>query len=132
MLLPHLPVKGPLHFICFGAQPALKLLFLWFLDPLWIVWTGDKMALQASLVGEGFLAGNTMESLPLVRWLMGSQLRLFQELPATHIAIIILEGADVFLCLGIVSPDAPSGQSCLHNSSGRWHICMEFSSGAWS
>ena len=60
------------------------------------------MALQAPLVSEGFLVGNTVEGLPLVRGLMGSQLRFFQELPATHIVFFILEGADVFLCLRIV------------------------------
>ena len=102
MFFPHVPVKGSLHFICFRAHPTLKLLFFWFLDPLWIMWTGHKMALQAPLVSEGFLAGSTVEGFPLVRRLMGSQLGFFQELPSTHIVLFILEGADVFLCLRIM------------------------------
>ena len=102
MFFPHVPVKRSLHFICFGAQPAFELLFLWFLDPLWIMWTGHQMALQAPLVGEGFLARNTVEGLPFVGRLMGSQLGFLQELPATHIVLFIFEGADILLCLRIM------------------------------
>ena len=60
------------------------------------------MALQASLVGEGFVTGNTVEGLALMRWLMGSQFGLLQELPASHLAFLILEGTNVFLCFRIM------------------------------
>ena len=87
MLLPHVPVQGPLHLIAPATQPALELLVLWF--PVRILGTGWSVGLQTFQVEVGLLlAVRAYEGFALVDRLVLIQLRLLQELPWTVRALV--------------------------------------------
>ena len=103
MLLPHVPVKRPLHLISFLTKPAFEFLFFGLLFPVRILRTLHEVSLQPSLVDIREVSTVlTSESLPLMAWLMCSELGLLQEHSATFGTILSNKGTHVLFCIRIV------------------------------
>ena len=82
MLLPHVPVQGPLHLIAPATQPALVLFLLWF--PVRVHGTGWNVSLQPFQVKVGLiLAVRADEGFTLVSGLVLLQFGFLQKLPWT-------------------------------------------------